>query len=179
MFLGQCSIKHLRGSSSFLIAQGRLSICMWRWHSKKTIKWPISGWQHPIIVSSPISLHPQSPQWLTWTLWTGLLSVAVVALVAVSIQDLSPGPQVTRNSISRTPIGCSLTPTYPVHQSLPLQLNHLPSLRWNTQFGSTYSESLWFLSLAISLACAPLATLLQQRAHRYLTITQQPWFSLQ
>ena len=38
-------------------------------------------------------------------------------------------------------------------------------------------NSLWFLSLAISLTCALLATMLQQWARRYLTITQPPRYS--
>ena len=38
-------------------------------------------------------------------------------------------------------------------------------------------NSLWFLSLVISLTCALLATLLQQWARRYLTTTQPPRLS--
>ncbi|KAH9970240.1 hypothetical protein BGW80DRAFT_1111119, partial [Lactifluus volemus] len=39
-------------------------------------------------------------------------------------------------------------------------------------------NSLWFLSLVISLTCALLATMLQQWARRYVTITQPPRYSL-
>jgi hypothetical protein len=38
-------------------------------------------------------------------------------------------------------------------------------------------NSLWFLSLVVSLTCALLATLLQQWARRYVTITQPPRYS--
>jgi Family of unknown function (DUF6535) len=38
-------------------------------------------------------------------------------------------------------------------------------------------NSLWFLSLVMSLTCALLATLLQQWARRYLIITQPPRYS--
>jgi Family of unknown function (DUF6535) len=38
-------------------------------------------------------------------------------------------------------------------------------------------NSLWFLSLVISLTCALLATMLQQWARRYVTITQPPRYS--
>jgi len=43
---------------------------------------------------------------------------------------------------------------------------------------AVWVNSLWFLSLAISLNCALLATLLQQWARRYVTITQTPRYGL-
>ena len=43
---------------------------------------------------------------------------------------------------------------------------------------AVWVNSLWFLSLVISLTCALLATLLRQWAHRYITITQPPRCSL-
>ncbi|KAI0246405.1 hypothetical protein BJV78DRAFT_1090826, partial [Lactifluus subvellereus] len=42
---------------------------------------------------------------------------------------------------------------------------------------SIWVNSLWFLSLAISLTCALLATLLQQWARQYVRITQPPHYS--
>jgi Family of unknown function (DUF6535) len=42
---------------------------------------------------------------------------------------------------------------------------------------AVWVNSLWFLSLVISLTCAMLATLLQQWARRYLRITQPPRYS--
>ena len=50
-------------------------------------------------------------------------------------------PRIPPHSISRTSISFSQTPTYLAHQSLPLQLNHLPSPHQNTQFVSTHSGS--------------------------------------
>ncbi len=38
-------------------------------------------------------------------------------------------------------------------------------------------NSLWFLSVASSLTGAGLAMFLQQWAHRYIEVTQQPWFT--
>src|SRR5260221_10812496 len=43
---------------------------------------------------------------------------------------------------------------------------------------AVWVNSLWFSSLAISLNCALLATLLQQWARRYVTITQTPRYGL-
>ncbi|KAH9178559.1 hypothetical protein EDB89DRAFT_1927157 [Lactarius sanguifluus] len=74
--------------------------------------------------------------------FTGLFSAAVATLVSVTIQDLRPNSQDT-SPPPFTPL------TYAV-----------------------WVNSLWFLSLAISLTCAMLATLLQQWARRYLKITQ-------
>jgi Family of unknown function (DUF6535) len=42
---------------------------------------------------------------------------------------------------------------------------------------AVYVNSLWFLSLVVSLTCALLATLLQQWVRRYVTITQPPRYS--
>jgi Family of unknown function (DUF6535) len=97
-------------------------------------------------------------------------------LVAVSVQDLRPNPQdtsafyltniyqlladpnVTRESILATP--AQPPPFSPPHSAVLV-------------------NSLWFLSLVISLTCALLTTLLQQWARRYVTITQPPLTSLQ
>jgi Family of unknown function (DUF6535) len=107
-------------------------------------------------------------------LQTGLFSAAVAALAAVSIQDLRPNsqditafyvaniyqlladPNVSRASILATPAKPPLfsPPKYAI-----------------------WVNSLWFLSLVISLTCALLATLLQQWARRYLTATQPTRYS--
>jgi hypothetical protein len=95
-------------------------------------------------------------------------------LVAVSVQDLSPGPQdnsefyleniyllLADPNVSRASILAG--PAKPPPFSPPTH--------------AIWVNSLWFLSLAISLTCALLATLLQQWARRYLTVTQQPRYS--
>ena len=47
-----------------------------------------------------------------------------------------------------------------------------PALSFTPPKSAIWVNSLWFLSLAISLTCALLATLLQQWARRYIRITQ-------
>ncbi|KAI0250934.1 hypothetical protein BJV78DRAFT_1127104, partial [Lactifluus subvellereus] len=101
--------------------------------------------------------------------FTGLFSAAVAALVAVTVQDLKKNsqdtsafyleniyqlladPNVSRSSILSTP--AKPPPFSPPNYAI-------------------WVNSLWFLTLAISLTCAMLATLLQQWARRYLKVTQ-------
>ncbi|KAH9971352.1 hypothetical protein BGW80DRAFT_1513149 [Lactifluus volemus] len=107
-------------------------------------------------------------------IFTGLFSASVAALLAVSIQDLRPNSQDTSAfylaniyllladpNISRASILAS--PATPPPFSPPRY--------------AIWVNSLWFLSLVISLTSALLATLLQQWARRYLTITQPPRLS--
>ena len=47
-----------------------------------------------------------------------------------------------------------------------------PSIPFSPPNSAVWVNSLWFLSLIISLTCALLATLLQQWAHRYMKVTQ-------
>ncbi|KAH9057254.1 hypothetical protein EDB87DRAFT_1833270 [Lactarius vividus] len=101
-------------------------------------------------------------------IFTGLFSAAVASLISVSIQDIRPNPQDTSNFYlaniyhtvsdpNRSNISSSL-PTSPPTFSPP---NY-----------AVWVNSLWFMSLVISLTCALLATLLQQWARRYLKVTQ-------
>jgi hypothetical protein len=95
----------------------------------------------------------------------------MAALVAVSIQDLRPNPQDTSAfylqniyqlladpNISRTSI--LATPAKPPPFSPPKY--------------AIWVNSFWFLSLVINLTCAMLATLLQQWARRYVTMSHPP-----
>ncbi|KAH9967641.1 hypothetical protein BGW80DRAFT_1230085, partial [Lactifluus volemus] len=97
-------------------------------------------------------------------IFTGLFSVAVAVLLTVSTQDLRPNsqatsefylaniyqlladPNISRVSILATP--ATLPPFSPPKFAI-------------------WVNSLWFLSLLISLTCAFLATMLQQWARRY------------
>ncbi|KAF8257261.1 hypothetical protein EI94DRAFT_1525101, partial [Lactarius quietus] len=97
-------------------------------------------------------------------IFTGLFSAAVASLISVSIQDLQQNPQDTSNfylaNIYRNmadPNISSSLPTSPPPFSPP---NY-----------AVWVNALWFLSLAISLTCALLATFLQQWARRYLKVT--------
>jgi Family of unknown function (DUF6535) len=100
-----------------------------------------------------------------------LFSAAVAVLVAVSILDLKPDPHETSNfylkniyqlladpNISRASILAEPPPFSPPVYAILV-------------------NSLWFLSLAISLQCALLATLLQQWASRYVANTQSSHYS--
>ncbi|KAI0301528.1 hypothetical protein B0F90DRAFT_1667885 [Multifurca ochricompacta] len=102
--------------------------------------------------------------------FTGLFSAAVAALIAVSIQDLRASSQ--DNSafyIAKTYQLLAEANGSPV--SIPSTLLD-PSKPFNPPNYAVWVNSLWFLSLAISLTCALLATLLQQWARRYIKITQ-------
>ncbi|KAI0253423.1 hypothetical protein BJV78DRAFT_1123231, partial [Lactifluus subvellereus] len=104
-------------------------------------------------------------------IFTGLFSAAVAALAAVTVMDLKPNSQDTSAfylekiyqlladpNISRSSI--PITPLRPPPFSPPKYV--------------IWVNSLWFLSLAISLTCAMLATLIHQWARRYQRMTQRP-----
>jgi hypothetical protein len=57
--------------------------------------------------------------------------------------------------------------------SIPSSLSN-PASSFTPPKYAIWANSLWFLSLAISLTCALLATFLQW-AHRYVDILQLPW----
>jgi hypothetical protein len=93
----------------------------------------------------------------------GLFSAVVAALVVLSIADLRPDMQeksaffLERMYLKQLNALNSTTPEQYVF--------HPPKY-------SILANSLWFLSLVISLTCAMLATSVQQWARRYITITQ-------
>ncbi|KAH9956673.1 hypothetical protein BGW80DRAFT_1187103, partial [Lactifluus volemus] len=107
-------------------------------------------------------------------IFTGLFSAALAAFLTVSVQDLKPNsqdtsafylgniyqlladPNISRASILATPVQ---PPDFSPSKSAVLV------------------NSLWFLSFVISLTSALLATMLQQWARRFLTITQPPLYS--
>jgi hypothetical protein len=104
---------------------------------------------------------------------TGFFSVAVAVLVSVSVQDLRPNPQNT-----------SAFHLERIHQllanpntSLPTSSAAVQPPAFSPPSYAIWVNSLWFLSLAISLICAFLATLLQQCARRYARTTQLPSYS--
>ena len=108
-------------------------------------------------------------------LQTGLFSIVVAILVTISIQDLRPRTrgdsdfylQNIYQLLASSNIYDSLTPPSPVITPPPFS---------PPQY-AVWVNSLWLLSLAISLTSALFATLLQQWTHRYVTITQRIQFS--
>ncbi|KAH8980245.1 hypothetical protein EDB86DRAFT_3088031 [Lactarius hatsudake] len=99
-------------------------------------------------------------------IFTGLFSAAVASLISVSIQDIRPNPQGTSNFYLAN---IYHTVSNPNQSNIPLPSSP-PSFSPPTY--AVWVNSLWFLSLVISLTCALLATLLQQWARRYLKVTQ-------
>ncbi|KAH9051705.1 hypothetical protein EDB87DRAFT_1571172 [Lactarius vividus] len=134
------------------MAPGLYSQCIRKWPQKKTRKMA-EGWKAD---ADGILI------------FTGLFSAAVASLISVSIQDIRPNPLDTSNFYLAN-----------IYQSVsdPNKSNASSSLRTSPPTFSppnyaVWVNSLWFLSLVISLTCALLATLLQQWARRYLKVTQ-------
>ncbi|KAH9955099.1 hypothetical protein BGW80DRAFT_1566319 [Lactifluus volemus] len=106
-------------------------------------------------------------------IFTGLFSATVAVLVAVSIPDLKPNPQDTSafylqkmyelQVLAGSNMSLPSTPAIPPPFSAPKY--------------AIWVNSLWFLSLTISITCAMLATLMQQWARRFLRVTQPPQLS--
>ena len=92
-------------------------------------------------------------------------------MVAVSIQDLRPGPQDNSEFYLENIYQLFADPNVSRASILAAPARPPPFSPPNY---AVWVNSLWFLSLAISLTCALLATLLQQWARRYLTVTHQP-----
>ncbi|KAI0246132.1 hypothetical protein BJV78DRAFT_1158111 [Lactifluus subvellereus] len=107
-------------------------------------------------------------------IFAGLFSAAVAALAAVSIQDLRPNSQDTSAFYLGNIYQLLADPNVSRASILAAPAKPPP---FSPPKYAIWVNSLWFLSLAISLTCALLATLLQQWARRYLTITQPPRYT--
>ncbi|KAH9954372.1 hypothetical protein BGW80DRAFT_1467817 [Lactifluus volemus] len=107
-------------------------------------------------------------------IFTGLFSAAVAALLAVSIQDLRPNPQDTAAFYLANIYQLLADPNISRASTLATPATPPP---FSPPRYAIWVNSLWFLSLVISLTSALLATLLQQWARRYLTVTQPPRLS--
>ena len=96
---------------------------------------------------------------------TGLFSAVVGAVVVVSVQDLSPNSQDT-SAFYLENIYLLLANSNQTPSSVARPPPFVPPT------SAIWVNSLWFLSLVISLTCAMLATSLQQWARRYVKVTQ-------
>jgi Family of unknown function (DUF6535) len=109
---------------------------------------------------------------INWKIQTGLFAATVGALLTVSMQDLKPNFQRASafylENIYRT-LGNSNASQ--ISTSSPLAT---PPVLSPPRY-AIWVNSLWFLSLLISLAGAALTSLVQHWVHRYITVTQQPW----
>ena len=107
---------------------------------------------------------------LTTRTKTGLFSAAVATLVAVSVQDLKPSSQ-DISAFYLANIYQILADSNGSQSLIPPSLPN-PSIPFSPPTSAVWVNSLWFLSLVISLTCALLATLLQQWARRYMKVIQ-------
>ncbi|KAH9173707.1 hypothetical protein EDB89DRAFT_1849834, partial [Lactarius sanguifluus] len=102
-------------------------------------------------------------------IFTGLFSSTVATFIAISYPNLQQDPNIITQSI--------LTQ---ISQQLSNATNNISGIS-NTSIRSSFVpprsvvfiNSVWFLSLVLSLICALLATLLQQWAHKYLHAVRQ------
>ncbi|KAI9431651.1 hypothetical protein H4582DRAFT_2062513 [Lactarius indigo] len=101
--------------------------------------------------------------------FTGLFLASVAALVAISIQDLQLNSQDTSVFYLQNIYQLLSDPNRP-YPTIPPTPSNPPTFSPPTY--AVWVNALWFLSLAISLTCGLLATLLQQWACRYIKITQ-------
>jgi hypothetical protein len=102
---------------------------------------------------------------------TGLFAATIGVLLMVSIPDLKPNPQDMSTfyleNIYQLFANSSLSDVaIPSNVAKPPAFSPLKYAIW--------VNSLWFLSLAISLTGAVVVMLGHQWAHRYITVTQHP-----
>ncbi|KAI0251636.1 hypothetical protein BJV78DRAFT_415768 [Lactifluus subvellereus] len=131
---------------------------IWIWHGRKTKRWP-HAWQE---------------------IEKGSLSSQVYSLLpsrhcSVSTQDLRPPSQDISASYLAN-IFKLLAETNGSPVSIPSDLSPPPS-DFSPPRHAVWVNILWFFSLAISLTCALVATLVQQWMRRYIKITR-PQYSV-
>ncbi|KAH9025462.1 hypothetical protein EDB85DRAFT_2149793 [Lactarius pseudohatsudake] len=100
--------------------------------------------------------------------FTGIFSATVATFIAMSYPNLQQDPNVTTQTI-----------LIKISQQLATTNGTIPAASPSDQSSFTPSgwvvfvNSVWFLSLVLSLTCALIATLLQQWARRYLQMIQR------
>ncbi|KAH9053000.1 hypothetical protein EDB83DRAFT_1189560 [Lactarius deliciosus] len=108
-------------------------------------------------------------------IFTGLFSSTVATFIALSYPSLQQDPNITTQlllaqisqQLSNTTIGGANSTVDP-----SLQISYVPPT------SVVFINSVWFLSLVLSLTCAFMATLLQQWARRYIQIVQRKYAPL-
>ena len=100
---------------------------------------------------------------------TGLFSAVVATMISVSIQDLKPDPQDISAFYLKQIYLIQVNPNAS-HPSNPTAVAKPPVFSPPSYAVSV--NTLWFLSLIISLSCAMVATLVQQWARRYIKATR-------
>ncbi|KAI0249966.1 hypothetical protein BJV78DRAFT_1377164 [Lactifluus subvellereus] len=102
-------------------------------------------------------------------LFTGLFSAALAALLTISVQDLRPNSADISASYLAN-IFQLLADRDGSHISIPSSLSP-PSSDFSVPKHAVWVNTLWFLSLIISIMCALSATFVQHWAHRYVKVT--------
>lgn len=104
--------------------------------------------------------------------FTGLFAATVASLLSVSMQDLKPNFQRASAfyleniyQVVGNPNASHITTSYPL----------APPPVFSPPQYAIWVNSLWFLSLLISLTGAAFVSLVQHWVYRYITVTQQPW----
>ena len=106
----------------------------------------------------------------TEILQTGLFSIVVAILVTVSVQDLRPRSRDDSAFYLQNIYQLLANPNaYDALNPPPFVITPPP---FSPPLYAVWVNSLWFLSLAISVTSALLATMLHQWTRRYVTITQ-------
>ncbi|KAF8471355.1 hypothetical protein DFH94DRAFT_608825, partial [Russula ochroleuca] len=111
-------------------------------------------------------------------IFAGLFSAVVATLLSVTISDLKPSPQPQSQGISEfylKNICRFLSHQNESCESPPSLISD--SSTFSPSRSALWVNSLWFLSLSISLTCAMLATFMQKWARRYIRITQPSRYS--
>ncbi|KAI0249972.1 hypothetical protein BJV78DRAFT_1394243, partial [Lactifluus subvellereus] len=111
-------------------------------------------------------------------LFTGLFSAALATLLTISVQDLRQNSTDISASYLAN-IFQLLADRNGSHISIPFSLSP-PSSDFSVPKHAVWVNTLWLLSLVISIMCALSATFVQQWAHRYVKVTasEEP-YSLQ
>ncbi|KAH9965673.1 hypothetical protein BGW80DRAFT_1447786 [Lactifluus volemus] len=109
-------------------------------------------------------------------IFTGLFAAALAALLTVSVQDLRPNPQDTSAATFYLANIYQLLADLNVSRASILATPAQPP-PFSPPRSAVWVNLLWFLSLAIALTCALLATMLQQWGRRFVTITHPPRYS--
>ncbi|KAI0249974.1 hypothetical protein BJV78DRAFT_1128740, partial [Lactifluus subvellereus] len=107
-------------------------------------------------------------------LFTGLFSAALAALLAVSIQDLRPNSTDISAAYLANIYQLLAADRDGSRVYIPSTLSP-PSSDFSVPKHAVWVNSLWFLSLAVSITCALSATLVQRWARRYIKVTQEPY----
>jgi hypothetical protein len=101
---------------------------------------------------------------------TGLFSAVVATLLQVSIPNLQPSSQ-DASAFYLANVYQLLSKENGSQVIIPSSVTSLDPASFTVPASAVWVNSLWLLSLVISVTCALLATLLQQWARRYLRLT--------